>query len=57
VLFAGELEGGHGRDGLVYFDDASIQNYLECHGVGVVADAWNRSSTVRPARTTTGRTG
>lgn len=39
MLFAGELDGGPGRDGMVYFDDASIDAYLERHGFGVVAGA------------------
>jgi hypothetical protein len=29
MLFAGELDGGPGKDGLVYFDEASIDAYLE----------------------------
>jgi hypothetical protein len=37
MLFAGELDGGPGRDGMVYFDEASIDAYLERHGFGVVA--------------------
>jgi len=38
MLFAGELDGGPDRDGLVYFDEASIDRYLERHGHGVVAE-------------------
>ena len=45
MLFDGELDGGPGRDGLVYFDEASIERYLERHGFGVVADSSNGSST------------
>jgi hypothetical protein len=41
MLFVGELDGGPGRDGMVYFDEASIEAYLERHGYGVVP----RSST------------
>lgn len=45
MLFDGELDGGPGRDGMVYFDEASIDRYLERHGFGVVADSSNGSST------------
>ncbi|MDP9419395.1 MAG: helix-turn-helix domain-containing protein [Actinomycetota bacterium] len=45
MLFAGELEGGPGRDGMVYFDEASIDAYLERHGFGVVAESSTGSST------------
>ncbi len=45
MLFAGELEGGPGRDGMVYFDEASIDAYLQCHGFGVVAESSTGSST------------
>jgi|GEM_PF-4613485 len=38
MLFAGELDGGPDRDGLVYFDEASIDRYLERYGYGVVAE-------------------
>jgi hypothetical protein len=38
MLFPGELDGGPGRDGMVYFDEASIEAYLERHGSGVVAE-------------------
>ena len=44
MLFEGELDGGPGRDGLVYFDEASIDRYLERHGFGVVAETSNGSS-------------
>ena len=44
MLFDGELDGGPGRDGLVYFDEASIERYLERHGYGVVAETSNGSS-------------
>ena len=44
MLFAGELDGGPDRDGLVYFDEASIDRYLERHGYGVVAETSNGSS-------------
>lgn len=44
MLFAGELDGGPDRDGLVYFDEASIDRYLERHGFGVVAETSNGSS-------------
>lgn len=44
MLFDGELDGGPGRDGLVYFDEASIERYLERHGFGVVAETSNGSS-------------
>ena len=43
MLFEGVLDGGPGRDGMVYFDEASIGAYLERRGYGVVAG----SSTVR----------
>ena len=45
MLFAGELDGGPGRDGVVYFDEASIEAYLERHGFGVVAEPSTGSST------------
>lgn len=38
LLFAGVLDGGPGRDGMVYFDEASIDAYLERYGFGVVAE-------------------
>ena len=38
LLFAGELDGGPGRDGIVYFDEASIDAYLERHGFGNVSN-------------------
>ncbi len=56
MLFAGELEGGPGKDGIVYFDEASIDAYLERHGFGVVAEPSTGSSTgsseTRPDRGT-----
>ena len=45
MLFAGELNGGPGRDGMVYFDEASIDSYLERHGFGVVVELSTGSST------------
>ena len=45
MLFAGELAGGPGKDGIVYFDEASIDAYLERHGSGVVAVPSTGSST------------
>ena len=45
MLFAGELEGGPGKDGMVYFDEASIDAYLTRHGFGVVAEPSTGSST------------
>ncbi len=45
LLFAGVLDGGPGRDGMVYFDEASIEAYLEHHGFGVVAGPSTGSST------------
>ncbi len=47
MLFEGELDGGPGRDGMVYFDEASIDAYLDRHGFGVVAEASTLFSTVR----------
>lgn len=47
MLFGGELDGGPGRDGVVYFDEASIDAYLDRHGFGVVAEASTPSSTLR----------
>ncbi len=44
MLFAGELDGGPDRDGLVYFDEASIDRYLERHGFGVVAETSDGTS-------------
>jgi hypothetical protein len=37
LLFAGELEGGPGRDGLVYFSAASVAAYLERYGYGMMS--------------------
>jgi hypothetical protein len=45
MLFTGELAGGPGKDGMVYFDEASIDAYLERHGFGVVAEPSTGSST------------
>jgi hypothetical protein len=36
LLFAGELVGGPARDGLVYFDEASLAAYVERYGFGHV---------------------
>lgn len=47
MLFDGELDGGPGRDGMVYFDEASIDAYLGRHGLGVVAGASTLFSTLR----------
>lgn len=47
MLFDGELDGGPGRDGMVYFDEASIGAYLDRHGFGVVAETSTPSSTPR----------
>jgi len=38
LLFAGELEGGPGSDGLVYISEASIEAYLERVGFGNVSN-------------------
>jgi hypothetical protein len=48
MLFAGELDGGPGKDGVVYFDEASIDAYLERHGFGVVAQPSAGSSESKP---------
>ncbi len=45
LLFAGVLDGGPGRDGVVYFDEAAVEAYLESHGVGLVAEASTGCST------------
>lgn len=37
--FAGELDGGPGRDGMVYFGEASIERCIARRGFGVVADS------------------
>ena len=37
LLFAGDLDGGPGRDGLVYFSEASIVAYLERYGYGTLS--------------------
>ena len=34
LLFVGDLDGGPGRDGLVYFSEASVDAYLERFGFG-----------------------
>lgn len=47
LLFAGELDGGPCRDGMVYFDEASIEAYLERHRYGVMAEPSTGSSTGR----------
>lgn len=44
MLFAGELDGGPGRDEMVYFDEACLDRYLERHGYGVVAETSNETS-------------
>jgi len=38
LLFAGELEGGPGPDGLVYMSEASVEAYLERVGFGNVSN-------------------
>jgi hypothetical protein len=38
LLFAGDLDGGPGRDGLVYVSEASVEKYLERHGFGNVSN-------------------
>lgn len=38
LLFALELEGGPGTDGLVYISEASVGAYLERHGFGNVSN-------------------
>lgn len=38
LLFAGELDGGPGADGLVYISEASVEGYLERHGFGNVSN-------------------
>jgi hypothetical protein len=52
MLFAGELEGGPGKDGMVYFDEASIDAYVERHGFGVVAEPSTGSTETSPDRGT-----
>ena len=47
MLFEGELDGGPGRDGMVYFDEASIDAYIDRHGLGVVAEVSTVFSTVQ----------
>lgn len=47
MLFEGELDGGPGRDGIVYFDEASIRAYLERHGHGVVVESSTGSAGAR----------
>lgn len=44
ALFAGALDGGPDRDGLVYFDQTSNDRYLERHGYGVVAESSDGTS-------------
>ena len=34
LLFVGELDGGPGSDGLVYFSEASVDAYLDRYGFG-----------------------
>jgi len=38
LIFAGELEGRPGSDGLVYIGAASVEAYLERHGFGNVSN-------------------
>ena len=45
MLFAGELDGGPAKDGMVYIDEVSIDAYLKRHGFGVVTDSSTGSST------------
>ena len=52
MLFAGELEGGPGRDGMVYFDETSINAYLERHGFGVVTESSTGSTRTRSQEST-----
>ena len=44
LLFAGELDGGPGRDGMVYFDEASLEAYLDRHGFGNVSNNLSNES-------------
>ena len=37
LLFAGELEGAPGSDGLVYISEASVEAYLNRYGFGMVS--------------------
>lgn len=37
LVFAGELDGGPEKDGLVYVTEASVERYLERHGFGVIS--------------------
>ena len=63
MLFAGELAGGPGKDGIVYFDEASIDAYLERHGFGVVvaepstgsSTGWSETSPDRGTRASTSK--
>jgi hypothetical protein len=57
MLFAGQLDGGPGKDGVVYFDEASIDAYLERHGFGVVAQPSAGSSESKPRGATPSSTG
>jgi hypothetical protein len=38
LLFAGEVDGGPGRDGLVYFSESSVGAYLERYGYGTLPE-------------------
>ena len=38
LLFVGELDGGPGSDGLVYFSEASVDTYLERYGFGTLSN-------------------
>ncbi len=56
MLFLGELQGGPSKDGMVYFEEASIEAYLERYGFGVVAESSTgstRTSADDPTRAST----
>ena len=50
LLFDGELEGGPGTDGLVYFSEPSVEAYLEVHGRGA-GQTFGQTNDDKPTRT------
>ena len=54
LLFDGALEGGPGRDGVVYFSEASVQAYLDTHGRGA-GQTFGQTNDDKPTRTRDGR--
>lgn len=52
LLFDGELEGGPGSDGVVYFSEASVDAYLAARE-GAAGQTFGQTNDDKPARTGT----